>query len=254
MKTTIIIPITLILFFFNSIQARTMMWEGYADNYNLCIAEIAFYENMDDSIYNIIMSKNFYKNRREFPAINFQLTPFGISEIKILGIYGDWLPMSFYQKLCSSLINQTHYPWFIGHSIAMHYKKCHRGEHESEICCELHESNDTISRKEKFIDHLRFQMRKDPKHNFESYTLILSYPNPQLNDWAYDNNAIPSREELIYRRKKFLESWLDKNDSLINKSCINDTEYNRVFGNELLKYKFEKAKIFLLLSLLHLNK
>ena len=159
MRTTTIILFLLLLY--NTIQARTIMWDGNADNYNMAIAEIAFYENMDDSIYNIIMSNDFYENRREFPAISFQLTPFGISEIKILSIYGEWLPMSFYSNLCSSLINQTLYPWFIGHSIAMQYKKCH-SDHESETCCKQHESNNTISRKDKFIDHLKSQMGKDP--------------------------------------------------------------------------------------------
>ena len=65
---------------------------------------------MDDSIFSRLISLSYPEDKNEMPAFAIQLSPNGIKEIRILGHYGTWLPLSFYNRICSALINQRQYP------------------------------------------------------------------------------------------------------------------------------------------------
>lgn len=225
----------------SSMQARTIMWPGNAENYNCALIELTIYENMDDSIFNKFINMTYPENRQSMPAFSIRLSPYGIESIKILSLYGAWMPLSFYNNVCTALINQNQYPWIIGSSSGI--KSYDELSNQKKVL-----NNDSLSLKSVFIKNLTFQMEKDTLNEFECYTLVLFYPRPDLGDMRCVYQHPPTREEILLNRRQFIEKWLRDKNTSININGIEDTEYSKVFVNEvLMKYKFNETNINLLL-------
>lgn len=228
------------------IQARTIMWEGNAENYNFSLIELTIYENMNDSIFSRLISLSYPEDKSEMPAFSIQLSPNGIKEIRILGHYGTWLPLSFYNRICSALINQKQYPWIIGSRAGM--KTLDYCENDSLI----KSTAKPKTMKGIFIDELTAQMNSEESYEFECYTFVLRYPSPGLGDVSFVDNVCPTREELILNRKMFIDNWLSKKISNINDNGIKDSDYELFFDRDQLnKYKDKETNVILVLPSYH---
>ena len=232
---------SLFVLFVVDTQARTIMWEGNAEYYNFSLIELTIYENMDDSIFSRLISLSYPEDKIEMPAFAIRLSPNGIKEITILGRYGTWLPLSFYNRICSALINQKQYPWIIGGNAGRRTLDYYQNDSLMKSTAK------PKTMKEIFIDELTAQMNSEKSYEFECYTFVLRYPSPGLGDnIGIVDNVCPTREELILNRKMFIDNWLSQKISDINENGIKDSDYELFFDREQLsKYKVKETNVIL---------
>ncbi len=182
---------------------------------------------MDDSIFSRLISLSYPEDKIEMPAFAIRLSPNGIKEIRILGRYGTWLPLSFYNRICSALINQRQYPWIIGGKAGRRTLDYYQNDSLMKSTAK------PKTMKEIFIDELTAQMNSEKSYEFECYTFVLRYPSPGLGDnIGIVDNVCPTREELILNRKMFIDNWLSQKISDINDNGIKDSDYELFFDRE----------------------
>ena len=222
----------------DNISSHVILSPLNAARYNIAVAELAIYENIDDSTFNKLSTLSFPRDKHKIPVYNFKLSVYGVQEITIISSYGSWLPLEFFDKLCSAIINQSQYPWLVGRHVGRLTTIAPDSSYL--VKQKISVSRDSIPLREAYIMNLKTKMSEVFSYLIDDYTYYVNFPNPDLD---HSFGPVPksiTRQEIIKRRRLFIEEFLSEVETYLKKNGIREEEYDSVFGPDLLaKFKIK---------------